>query len=67
MGSWEGEGGLFLRFRLVYILFFILLLSLESLEKFVWWWGWVVVVMCKPILVFSLSLSQGEQNYISVR
>ena len=41
MGSGEGEGGLFLRFRLVYILILSLLLSLESLEKFVWW---VVVV-----------------------
>ena len=30
--------------------------TLESLEKFVWW-GWV----CKPILVFNLSLSQAEQ------
>ena len=26
-----------------------------------WWWWWVVV--CKPILVFSLSLSQAEQHF----
>ena len=26
------------------------------------WWV-VVVVVCKPILVFSLSLGQAEQNY----
>ena len=38
----EFKGGIFLRFRLVYILILSLLLSLESLEKFVWWW-WVVV------------------------
>ena len=42
MGSGEGEGGLFPRLRLVYILILSLLLSLKSLEKFVWWW-WVVV------------------------
>ena len=48
----EGEEGIFLRFRLVYILIISLLLSLESLEKFVWW---VVVVVCKPIIVLSLS------------
>ena len=42
--SGEGEGGLFLRFRLVYIPNFSLLLSLESLEKFLCggWWLWVV-------------------------
>ena len=49
MGSGEGEGGLFLRFWLVCILILGLLLSLESLEKFVWWW------VCKPILVISLA------------
>ena len=43
-----------------------LLLSLESLEKFVWWWvvvggGWWWWWVCKPISVFSLSLSQAEQ------
>ena len=53
MGSGEGEGGLFLRFRLVYILIPSFLLSLEPLEKFAWW------SVCKPILVFSLSLSQA--------
>ena len=27
-------------------------------------WGWVlVVVVCKPILVFSLSLGQAEQYF----
>ena len=62
MESGEEEGGLFLRFRLAYILILSLLLSLESLEKFVWW---VVVAVCKPILVFSLSLSQAEQKNIS--
>ena len=67
MGKGSGEGGLFLRFRLVYIPILSLLLSLEYLEKFVWWWvvvggggGWWWWV-CKPILVFSLSLSQAEQ------
>ena len=43
MGSGEGEGGLFLRFRLVYILILSFLLNLESLKKFVWWW------VCSPI------------------
>ena len=60
IGSEEEEGGLFLRFRPVHILILSLLLSLESSEKFVWWW-WVVVV-CKPILVFRLSLGQAEQQ-----
>ena len=36
-GMGSGEGGLFLRFRLVYILILSLLLSLVSLEKFVLW------------------------------
>ena len=36
-----------------------LLLSLESLEKFLCGGGWWV---CKPILVFSLSLGQAEQK-----
>ena len=44
MGSGEGEGGIFLRFRLVYKVILSLLLSLESLEKFVWWWVVVVEV-----------------------
>ena len=57
-GSGEGEVGLFLRFRLVCILILCLLLSLESLGKLVWWW-WVV---CKPILVFSLSLGQAGKK-----
>ena len=39
IGSEEEEGGLFLRFRPVHILILSLLLSLESLEKFVWWVG----------------------------
>ena len=34
---------------------FIFLACLEVAEKFVWW------VVCKPILVFSLRLSQTEQ------
>ena len=41
MGSWEG--GIFLRFRLVYIPILSLILSIEFLEKFVWWWVVVVV------------------------
>ena len=46
MRSGEGEGGLFLRFILVYILIFCLLLSLESLEKFCGGGGrWPVVVV----------------------
>ena len=58
----KGEGGLFLMFRLVFIPNLGLLMSLESLEKFLcggggWWW-----VVGKPILVFSLSLSQAEQK-----
>ena len=36
-GIGEGEGCLFLRFRLVNILILSIPLSLESLEKFVWW------------------------------
>ena len=28
--------------------------------------GWVVVVVCKPILVFSLSLGQAEQYFFKV-
>ena len=43
MGSGEKEGGLFLRVILVFILILSLLLSLETLEKFVWWWLVVVV------------------------
>ena len=57
------EGGLLLRLGLVYIPNLSLLLSLESLEMFVWWW--VVVVGCKLILVFSLSLSQAEQQKVT--
>ena len=42
---------------------FIFLACLEVAEKFVvvvggWWW-----VVCKPILVFSLSLGQAEQYF----
>ena len=39
---------------------FSFLACLEVAEKFVvggWWW-----VVCKPILVFSLNLSQAEQK-----
>ena len=64
VGGWgvgKGEGGIFLRFELVYIPNHSLLLSLEFLEKFLCWWLVVVlVVVCKPILVFILSLSQAE-------
>ena len=66
MGSGEGEGGLFLRFRLVYILILSLLLSLESLEKFVWWFqilnGEVPEIIWCVNLVFSLSVDQAEQK-----
>ena len=60
----KGEGGLFVRFRLVYI-------PILRLRWLVgggggWWW-WLVVVgwwlVCKPILLFSLSLDQAEQSY----
>ena len=62
VGGWgvgKGEGDVFLRVELVYIPNDSLLLSMEFLEKFLCWW-WVVVV-CKPILVFSLRLGQAEQ------
>ena len=37
-------------------------------KKFVWWWREVgVVVWCKPILVFSLSLSQAEQLFFDLK
>ena len=29
--------------------------------------GWCVMVVCTPILVFSLSLSQAEQQYLPLR
>ena len=55
-------------FRLVFIPNLGLLMSLESLEKFLCCGGgggggWCV--MCKPILVFSLSLNQDEQQDFS--
>ena len=46
---------------------FSFLACLEVAEKFVVGGGWVVevVVVCKPILVFSLCLSQAEQKLSS--
>ena len=69
MGSRGGVGRSIPRFRLVYIPNHSLLLSLESLEKFLcggWWW-WV----CKPILVFSLSIRKAfkrkKRKYIGTQ
>ena len=35
------------------------------LPKSLWVGGWWVVVVCRPILVFCLSLSQAEQYWVT--
>ena len=55
-GSGEGEGGLFLRFRLVYIPILSHLLSLESLEKFVWWWRFQRLYGEVPEIIWCVNL-----------
>ena len=52
-GCEGGQGGVFLKFR------FVQPLTLEMFLCGGCWWVWVMV--CKPMLVFSLSLCQAEQ------
>ena len=56
-----GRGGQFFNLRYTYISNMSVLLGLARLEKFVVMVGGGGWVVCKPILVFSLSLSKAEQ------